>query len=131
MRIDKRDKFNVAAAVSRRNLLTLLHKSYTPESAKTLTITGLDGSGDPCHFSLRAESDEDHYKDRPFPPGPVGCQVGVALQIAVDLLNQVEDALSSSPDPEATEHEREVLEKVANTIGWVATKVASRYMEVV
>jgi len=60
--------------LSRRNLLTLLHKLDMPGSARTITNSD-------CHLNheltdrllliLRAEDDEKHYSERLEPPGPM------------------------------------------------------------
>jgi hypothetical protein len=49
--------------LSRRNLLTLLHKLEMPGSSCTIVKPG--------GFVVHAEPDEVHYKDRPEGPGPM------------------------------------------------------------
>ena len=48
--------------LSRRNLLTLLHKLEKPGSARTLVKP--DGT------IVSVETDEEHYGNRPYAPGP-------------------------------------------------------------
>jgi hypothetical protein len=60
--------------LSRRNLLTLLHKLDMPGSARTITNSDcwLNGTLDRgLTLVLRCEDDAEHYSKRPDPPGPM------------------------------------------------------------
>jgi hypothetical protein len=60
--------------LSRRNLLTLLHKLDMPTSFRTITNSDcwLNGTLAPdLTLVLRCEDDEEHYSKRPDPPGPM------------------------------------------------------------
>lgn len=113
----------VAATLSRRNLLTLLTRIYAPERA-TITMNGLH-RGVAYYLGITAETDEAHYPDRG--PGPITTSVEQALQIAADLLNQVEDSLGED-DKTMIGYG---LEKTANQIGYLATQLAGRSVQIV
>ena len=70
--------------LSRRNLLSLLHKLEMPGSARTITSNDCRENGTPTPLSrneaavtgvpvttlvLRCEDDDEHYATRPTPPG--------------------------------------------------------------
>lgn len=66
--------------LSERNLLALLHKLYMEGSARELQsndVLALAGDGELGHlapkqrFSVKVESDQEHYGCREFPPGPM------------------------------------------------------------
>jgi hypothetical protein len=61
----------VAVTLSRRNLLALLAKLELQGSARTLISRNAYVGGECAriHLVVRAESDDDHYAERGFPPG--------------------------------------------------------------
>jgi hypothetical protein len=67
MRLDSLTQDQVVVTLSQRNLLTLLAKlaGFPPGSACTITFPGDDGP----LLVVHAESDEEHYANRPAPPG--------------------------------------------------------------
>jgi hypothetical protein len=74
LRLDDGRAGVVIVTLSRRNLLTLLHKLDMPGSARTITngYCYLNRElNDRLTLVLRAEDDEAHYGERPEPPGAV------------------------------------------------------------
>jgi hypothetical protein len=69
MRIDLVTPTHIQITLSQRNLLALLAKldGYPPDSVCTITTTGPDGP----MLVVHAEDDEEHYGERPEPPGPM------------------------------------------------------------
>jgi hypothetical protein len=67
MRLEFVSPAEIVVTLSQRNLLALLAKlgGYPPDSTCTITCAGVDGPG----LTVHAESDEEHYGDRPEPPG--------------------------------------------------------------
>ena len=60
--------------LSRRNLLTLLHKLDMPGSARTIFNTDVEIDEEYTQlfaFVIHAEDDTEHYAKRPDPPGPM------------------------------------------------------------
>ena len=60
----------VELVLSKRNLLTLLHKVDDPDSANIVYnrdtyVNGVQNLDVPIILAIRAEPDEIHYKDRP------------------------------------------------------------------
>jgi hypothetical protein len=73
MRLDLRSNC-VNIVLSRRNVLSLLHKLEMPGSASTLTGADNYVNGEPVDhllLVLQVEEDAPHYGSRPAPPGPM------------------------------------------------------------
>ena len=121
MRLDQLDTHVVRGTVSRRNLLTLLTKLHTPESSRSLSITD-----DKARlFVLYAQSDKDHYLDRPA-PSPVLVSSSAVLQIAADLVEQVADGTGMGDD-----FDRKVFNSVAHTLAYLRSRVDAQPVGIV
>jgi hypothetical protein len=73
MRLDLRGN-RVSVVLSRRNVLSLLHKLEMPGSARTLTGADNYVNGEPVDDLLlvvQVEEDAPHYGSRLAPPGPM------------------------------------------------------------
>jgi hypothetical protein len=71
MRLDLRGN-RVNVVLSRRNVLSLLHKLEMPGSARTLTGADNYVNGEPVDdllLVIQVEDDARHYGSRPAPPG--------------------------------------------------------------
>lgn len=104
----------VGITASRRNLLALLTKLYTPGSARTLTAPG-HTNGVSVSMALRSETDEEHYASRSTPPGPLAVSAQATLQVAADLIEQAADSL---PSTEEGEFRRQALDKLATQVAY-------------
>jgi hypothetical protein len=99
VKLEQAESHRIAVSLSRRNLLTLLHKLHTPGSARTLTIqsehprTRKDAPLMPLLLVVHGETNEQHYDGRPEPRGPMLMDASAATQVAIDLLQQVEDSV--------------------------------------
>lgn len=79
MRVDHLSLERVEVALSERNLIALINKVRRSDSLRTLEFDEPvedDGAlpGEPQQYVrlvVRAEPDDDHYGERPTPPGPV------------------------------------------------------------
>ena len=70
MRLQHFEEGSIAIYLSKRNLLALLHKVDMEGSARTIEsfcAYNPDGSAVNTYFTVMAEPDELHYKDRPAP----------------------------------------------------------------
>lgn len=118
MRLDTLQPHNIRLVVSRRNLLTLLSKLYKPGSGRTITallaVRGADRT--PVHVVLVSEPDETHYVERDNPPRPLAIQGQAALQVAVDLIEQVSDALED-------DFRSAALDKLATQVSYQRAKL--------
>lgn len=81
---------------SRRNLLALLHKLEMPGSARTLTSMDAYVSGvavSSLMLIIRVEDDEAHYRDRPFPAGPMhpDTEVFIAARELLETLGLLDE----------------------------------------
>lgn len=100
MRLDVAQQHRIDISVSRRNLLTLLHKLHTPASARTITMQCANPAnspqdpGLPVLVALHGEPNDEHYNGRE--PGPALMDASSAAQIAIDLLQQIEDTVEQS-----------------------------------
>jgi hypothetical protein len=70
------DHLLVSVTLSRRNLLTLLHKLELPRPLRNLEngdcwINGEQAPYPQVQLDLRGEEDAEHYGRRGFPPGPM------------------------------------------------------------
>jgi hypothetical protein len=99
-------------------LLALLAKLYMPTSHRTLTATMTVKGADrtPVHVALVSESDEAHYAEREYPPGPLQIDAAAALQVATDLIEQTADALMD-------EYRAAALNKLATQVGYQRVKL--------
>jgi len=73
MKLEKNGNHTVVT-LSERNLKTLLTKLQWPESARTIGSNDVYVDGKMVWgetFDVVAESDEQHYGNRPAPPGPM------------------------------------------------------------
>lgn len=97
MRLDQASPHVVRLSVSRRNLLTLLGKLANPVSSRTLSIQSTHPKHTeaepfmPVLVFLHAEPNDKHYDARPEVPGPMLMDASTVAQVAIDLLQQIED----------------------------------------
>jgi hypothetical protein len=75
LRLDSNGRpYAAVVTLSRRNLLSLLHKLDLPGSFRAITNTDveIDGAFAPAFsFGIAAEDDGEHYAKRDDPPGPM------------------------------------------------------------
>lgn len=69
MKLEVDPRRTATVTLSKRNLLALLTKLEMAGSARTIVSYNTEPDG--WVLVVRAESDEEHYSTRTFPPGPM------------------------------------------------------------